>query len=165
MYKLTETLVTSIAELLKKRQLQVVTAESCTGGLIAQLLTHLSGSSQWFERGFVTYSNQAKQDMLAVPADILAQHGAVSEAVALAMAEGALTYSLADISLAVTGIAGPAGGTPEKPVGTVWFAWADKIKGAHASLMHFSGSRLQIREQAAVYALQGLFNHMGEHNG
>jgi nicotinamide-nucleotide amidase len=130
-------------------------AESCTGGLIAAACTDLAGSSNWFERGFVTYSNAAKTEMLGVDAPLIEQHGAVSEAVARAMAQGALRHSAAQVSLAVTGIAGPSGGTPDKPVGTVCFGWA--IDGAmHAEVRVFGGDRSAVRAAAARHALQRL---------
>lgn len=118
--------VARLAEALQARGQMLCTAESCTGGLIAAACTERAGSSAWFERGFVTYSNAAKSDLLGVPADCIARHGAVSREVALAMAEGALRRSRADWALAVTGIAGPTGGSVDKPVGTVWLAWATR---------------------------------------
>ncbi len=134
-------------------------AESCTGGLIAQSITAIAGSSAWFDRGFVTYSNAAKIDMLGVPAVLIDEHGAVSEAVAQAMAVGALEHSLANISGAVTGIAGPGGGSAYKPVGMVCFAWAIRQPGPPHVLAHtryFTGDRQQVREQAASYLLTAL---------
>jgi nicotinamide-nucleotide amidase len=119
-----ETLCASLAQVLGARQLSLCTAESCTGGLIAASCTQLSGSSAWFERGFVTYSNAAKHQLLGVPSGLIETHGAVSEEVARAMAFGALAHSRAHLSVAVTGVAGPTGGSPSKPVGTVWLAWA-----------------------------------------
>jgi nicotinamide-nucleotide amidase len=144
------------------RKLQIATAESCTGGLIAKLITDCAGSSVWFERGFITYSNLAKEQMLCVGADLLSRHGAVSEPVAAAMAEGALKFSQAQYSLSVTGIAGPGGGTDNKPVGTVCFGWAfwDNDKEAMCSMTStrlFSGSREKIRSQTAVSSLQKLY--------
>ena len=125
----------------------LATAESCTGGMIAAACTDLAGSSQWFERGFVTYSNAAKTEMLGVPAAMIEQDGAVSEAVARAMADGALTHSQANVSLAVTGVAGPTGGSDAKPVGTVWFAWC--VGGeTHSEMQHFAGDRAAIRAAA-----------------
>ena len=115
--------VSPLADALLQRGWMLATAESCTGGMIAAACTDLSGSSQWFERGFVSYSNEAKQDMLGVPGAVLARHGAVSEEVAQAMVLGALNHSKAQVAVAVTGIAGPTGGSPSKPVGTVCFAW------------------------------------------
>ncbi len=145
-----------LGEVLLARQHCLVTAESCTGGWVAQVMTAISGSSAWFDRGFVTYSNQAKQEMLGVPAGLLMTEGAVSEAVALAMAEGALRHSRADWSLAITGIAGPTGGSAEKPVGTVWFAWAGQSGWSAARSCRFTGNREQVRAQATVFALKNL---------
>jgi nicotinamide-nucleotide amidase len=138
----------------------MVTAESCTGGLIAASCTQLSGSSAWFERGFVTYSNAAKSELLGVDASLIEAQGAVSEEVAKAMALGALAHSPAHISVAVTGIAGPTGGSDAKPVGTVWLAWAwrDAKQGIHceAMLQHFQGSRAEVRYATAELALDHL---------
>lgn len=131
-------------------------AESCTGGWLAQSVTAIAGSSGWFDRGFVTYSNAAKMEMLAVPETTLEHHGAVSEATARAMAQGALAHSLADWAVAITGIAGPSGGSPEKPVGTVCFAWAAKDRGCEAQTCRFDGDRTAIREQSVRHALRGL---------
>lgn len=130
-------------------------AESCTGGLIAASCTALSGSSDWFERGFVTYSNRAKTEQLGVPAELLAQHGAVSEAVARAMAQGALAHAQADCSLAVTGVAGPTGGTPDKPVGLVWFGWAVGAR-TWTDSRHFNGDRAAVRAATVEHALSEL---------
>ena len=141
-------------ELLKHSHL-LATAESCSGGMIAAACTDLAGSSQWFERGFVTYSNAAKVEMLGVPAALIEQEGAVSEAVARAMADGALAHSQAHVSLAVTGVAGPTGGSEAKPVGTVWFAWC--VGGeTHSEMQHFAGDRAAIRAATVRYALQRL---------
>lgn len=144
---------------LQARGWQLALAESCTGGLIAQAVTAIAGSSAWFDRGFVTYSNAAKTEMLGVPASMILAHGAVSEAVGGAMAEGALHHSLAQLSGAVTGIAGPGGGSLQKPVGTVCVAWAwreaDQIR-VKVETCHFDGDRLTIREQAARHMLAGL---------
>jgi nicotinamide-nucleotide amidase len=145
-----------IGERLKARGYLLATAESCTGGWVAQVVTATAGSSAWFDRGFVTYSNQAKQDMLGVSADTLACHGAVSENVAREMAAGALRRSQAQAALAITGIAGPAGGTPDKPVGTVCLAWALTDGKVASCTCHFTGNRETIRRQAVVEALQGL---------
>ena len=137
----------------------LATAESCTGGMIAAACTDLAGSSQWFERGFVSYSNTAKTDMLGVPAVLIEQHGAVSEAVARAMADGALNHSQAQVSLAVTGVAGPTGGSDDKPVGTVWFAWC--VAGeTHSEMQHFAGDRGTVRAATLRYALQRLLAHL-----
>ena len=144
--------------------LLLATAESCTGGLIAKCLTDIPGSSAWFERGFVTYSNRAKAELLGVPDRVLDRHGAVSEPVALAMARGALGRSPADLAVAVTGIAGPDGGTPAKPVGTVWIAWAAR-RGrrveARAALFRLRGDRDAIRRRTAAVALDGLWDERG----
>lgn len=144
-----------LADLLQKKQWQLATAESCTGGLIAGACTDLAGSSNWFERGFVTYSNEAKSELLGVDAALIAQHGAVSEAVARAMAQGALAHSRARVALAVTGVAGPSGGSADKPVGTVWFAWC--VQGTLTSEMRcFAGDRAAVRAGAVQHALQRL---------
>ena len=145
-------------ELLKHRHMLAV-AESCTGGMIAAACTDVSGSSQWFERGFVTYSNDAKAEMLGVPAGLIEEHGAVSEAVARAMADGALTHSRAQVSLAVTGVAGPTGGSADKPVGTVWFAWC--VGGeTHSEMQHFAGDRAAVRAATVRYAMQRLLGFL-----
>ena len=145
-------------ELLKHSHL-LATAESCSGGMIAAACTDLAGSSQWFERGFVTYSNAAKVEMLGVPAALIEQEGAVSEAVARAMADGALAHSQAHVSLAVTGVAGPTGGSEAKPVGTVWFAWC--VSGeTHSEMQHFAGDRAAIRAATVRYALQRLLGFL-----
>ncbi len=149
-----ETLVNSVAQALRGSGRTLATAESCTGGLIAAACTDVAGSSDWFERGFVTYSNAAKVESLGVDAALIATHGAVSREVACAMASGALRHSHADIALAVTGIAGPGGATPGKPVGTVWLAWAQRGHPALAELLNLSGNRLAVREQTVVHALR-----------
>lgn len=138
----------------------LATAESCTGGGVAHACTAVAGSSTWFDRGFVTYSNEAKCDMLAVSADVLAHHGAVSEEAARAMAQGALKHSRAQVAIAVTGIAGPGGGTPTKPVGMVWFAWVETGRPPVTRQVDFSGDREAIRRQAVVAALDGLRNFL-----
>lgn len=140
---------------LKERRLVMTCAESCTGGWVAQTVTAVSGSSEWFDRGFVTYSNEAKQEMLGVPAATIARFGAVSEETARAMAVGALTHSHAQIALSITGIAGPTGGTPEKPVGLVCFGWA-KGNAAQTESKRFDGDREAVRRQAVIHALQGV---------
>lgn len=136
--------------------LSLATAESCTGGWVAQEITAIAGSSQWFERGFVTYSNEAKQDMLGVAPDTLARYGAVSPQVARAMVLGALGHSRAQVALAITGIAGPGGGSTEKPVGTVCFAWARQGQEPRLLNTLFSGDRLAVRQQAVRCALLGI---------
>ena len=145
----------TVAVLLTRQQQKLATAESCTGGLIAGALTALPGSSLWFERGWVTYSNAAKSEDLGVDAALIAQHGAVSEAVAAAMAAGARCAAHTDVALSVTGIAGPDGGTPAKPVGTVCFGWATPTQ-TRTETQHFNGDRQQVREQAIAHALAGL---------
>ena len=149
-------MVAALAEALLQRGEWLAVAESCTGGWLAQTLTARAGSSAWFDRGFVTYSNAAKQQMLGVPADTLAAQGAVSEATARAMADGVLAHSAADWSVAITGIAGPAGGSPEKPVGMVCFAWAAREKGCEVQTCHFAGDREAVRRQSVAQALAGL---------
>lgn len=153
---LADSLVPDLARALSARGWQLATAESCTGGLIAATCTELAGSSAWFDRGVVTYSNQAKTDLLGVPPDLIDTHGAVSEPVALAMAEGLLARCPADIAVAVTGIAGPGGGSVYKPVGTVWLAWAVRGGKAHAKRHWWPGDRAEVRRQTARQALSGL---------
>lgn len=145
-----------VGEGLLERKLMLATAESCTGGWVAQIVTSVSGSSQWFERGFVCYSNQAKSEMLGVRAETLSQYGSVSEEVVREMAEGALRYSHAQVSLAISGIAGPGGDTPGKPVGTVCLAWAVAGRVVLSRTDHFKGNRAAVRWQAVVGSLSGL---------
>jgi nicotinamide-nucleotide amidase len=148
-----------VADLLLKKRLFLATAESCTGGLIAAACTDLTGSSQWFDRGFVTYSNAAKTDMLGVDAALITQFGAVSEQVAAAMAQGALKHSAAQVSVAVTGVAGPTGGSAAKPVGTVWIGWC--VNGQTTTqLCHFDGDRAMVRTLTVQRALQGLIERL-----
>jgi nicotinamide-nucleotide amidase len=155
--------VSKLAEALIAKQIFLATAESCTGGLIAAACTDLTGSSAWFERGFVTYSNQAKTELLGVAAPLIAEHGAVSEPVARAMAEGAVRNSHAQIAVAVTGVAGPAGGSPSKPVGTVWFGFV--VGGKTSSeLQRFDGDRAAVRRAAVLHALHRL-NHLLDERG
>ena len=144
-----------VGEALLTRGWTVTTAESCTGGWIAKVLTDVAGSSQWFARGFVTYSNDAKSDMLGVSDETLARHGAVSEQVVLAMAAGAARAARAECAVAVSGIAGPGGAVPGKPVGSVWIAWQSPA-GAQTQLFEFAGDREAVRRQSVVAALQGL---------
>lgn len=153
--RLLEQLAVQTGIALSERSLMMATAESCTGGLVAAAITDISGSSAWFERGFVTYSNEAKSTMLGVPAKLIRDHGAVSEEVAHAMAEGALLNSRAQVALSITGVAGPTGGTPDKPVGMVCFGWCNRIV-TRAETQRFKGDRQQIRRQAAEHALRGL---------
>ena len=149
-------LVAPLADGLRAKGWRIACAESCTGGLIAAACTSLAGSSDWFERGFVTYSNEAKTEQLGVEASLINAHGAVSAEVVAAMAAGALVHSRADIALAVTGIAGPGGGVPGKPVGTVWLAWAQRGGAASVELLQLSGDRASVRAQTVVIALQRL---------
>jgi nicotinamide-nucleotide amidase len=148
--------VSRLADLLRARGERLATAESCTGGLIAGACTDLAGSSDWFERGFVSYSNEAKTELLGVPAALIAAHGAVSEAVARAMVEGALGHSRADWAVAVTGIAGPGGGSADKPVGLVWLAWMQRGGTAQAERHVFPGDRAAVRAATVARALEGL---------
>lgn len=143
---------------LLRLQRQVTAAESCTGGWIAKVFTDISGSSAWFERGFVTYSNEAKQQMLGVSAASLNTFGAVSEAVVREMASGALAAAHADYAISVSGIAGPDGGTQEKPVGTVWFGFASAAGEAAAISQHFQGDREAVRRQSVAFSLNYLLN-------
>ena len=148
-------LVERLAAALLRRNWHLVTAESCTGGMIAAACTDLAGSSQWFELGLVTYSNHAKSDLLGVDAELMSRLGAVSEDVARAMASGARKRSRADVAVAVTGVAGPTGGSPDKPVGTVWFGW--DVEGTLSSeVRHFSGDRAAVRQATLRHALQQL---------
>ena len=144
----------------RARGLVIATAESCTGGWAAQVITHTAGSSAWFERGFVTYANAAKTDMLGVRMDTIDKFGAVSLETAEEMATGALRNSRALISLAITGIAGPTGGSPDKPVGTVCFAWCTKDQAPSCERRLFSGDREAIRRQAVIHALAGLLQRI-----
>ena len=152
------------ADLIQKKGWMLVTAESCTGGMISAACTDLAGSSLWFERGFVTYSNEAKTDMLGVDAALIARHGAVSEAVARAMAAGALARSKAQVAVAVTGVAGPTGGTASKPVGTVWFGFA--LSGSSSRLVsemrQFDGDRAAVRSATVQHALRRLVELLRE---
>ncbi|MEO5700445.1 MAG: CinA family protein [Casimicrobiaceae bacterium] len=132
------------------------TAESCTGGLVAATLTAVPGSSAWFERGFVTYSNASKEEMLGVPPALIAAHGAVSQATAAAMVTGAIIRSRAEVAVAVTGVAGPAGGTPDKPVGTVCFAWIRREGAPVVATRYFPGDRAAVRAASVAVALAGL---------
>ncbi|MDD4912179.1 MAG: nicotinamide-nucleotide amidohydrolase family protein [Sideroxydans sp.] len=151
-----DTLAAQVGEVLKAHGMMLVTAESCTGGGVAQAVTDIAGSSAWFERGFVTYANQAKVEMLGVRQSTLDSHGAVSEMTVREMVMGAMAHSHAHIAVAVSGIAGPGGGTVEKPVGTVWFAWALR-DGQVLALCHLlAGNRAAVREQSVSIALQGI---------
>lgn len=156
------TLAQALAQALLARGWRLATAESCTGGLISATCTDLSGSSAWFDRGFVTYSNEAKQDSLGVPVELIQTHGAVSEPVARAMVQGALRHALADVAVAVTGVAGPSGGSPDKPVGTVWLAWGRRDGGVHAERHWFPGDRSQVRQATVEQALRGLLQLLAQ---
>lgn len=150
-----------VGQLLLKRGAKITTAESCTGGGIAQAITAVPGSSQWFDCGYVSYSNQAKQYLLGVEAEVLQQFGAVSEQVVQQMARGAIQACKADYAIAVSGIAGPDGGTTDKPVGTVWLCWAEPSK-TFSKKYQFKGDRLAVREQAIKISLQELLHQIGE---
>jgi len=149
-----EALAAELGATLAERGWMLAAAESCTGGWAAQAITSVAGSSAWFDRGFVTYSNEAKRDMLGVRAETLAEHGAVSEATVREMAEGALRHSRAQAAFAISGIAGPGGGSDSKPVGTVCFAWSAAGQPAAAETRHFDGDRCLVRMQAVAYALR-----------
>jgi nicotinamide-nucleotide amidase len=145
-----------VGRLCKRRKVVLASAESCTGGGLAEALTRISGSAKWFDRGFVTYSNGAKKEMLGVSQRTLAKNGAVSEPVAREMAAGVLKKTPGDIAVSITGIAGPTGGSRSKPVGLVWFAWAERKGAVQSRAFRFDGGRLEIRRQAVAVALQGL---------
>ena len=150
-------LARQLGDVLKQRQLVLATAESCTGGGVAEAITEIAGSSAWFDCGFVTYSNAAKMRLLHVPEHVLAQHGAVSDQTAAAMCTGAIANSLASVAVSTTGIAGPDGAVPGKPVGTVYFGWAigDQVT---TQRMEFIGNRQAVREQSVAHALQTLLS-------
>lgn len=167
-----ETLAAIVGARLKSAGRMLATAESCTGGWVSQAVTAVAGSSDWFERGFVVYSNEAKEDMLGVSAECLARHGAVSEEVAREMARGAIRRSRAHVALAITGIAGPSGGTPGKPVGMVCFAWATGFGPqagdvpaleVRSETRHLNGDRADVRRQAVIRALQGVIELLDAH--
>jgi nicotinamide-nucleotide amidase len=147
--------VQELGDALRKASWTLATAESCTGGMIAARCTDLAGSSDWFERGFVTYSNAAKSDMLGVDPQLIVREGAVSEAVVRAMASGALKHSQSQVTVAVTGVAGPGGGSVGKPVGTVWFGWATPMVLV-SEVQHFGGDRAQVRAATVEHALRRL---------
>lgn len=156
-----EALAAKVGALLLRNGERLVTAESCTGGWVGQCLTAVAGSSSWFDRGFITYSNEAKIEILGVGGDTLAAHGAVSEATAGAMALGALRCSRATWALAITGVAGPGGGSPERPVGTVCFAWAGPDGCLATASRRFPGDREAVRAQSVAHALQGVLRRAG----
>lgn len=153
-------LAAQLVSLLSNAGKLLVTAESCTGGLVAKLVTDIAGSSSALERGFVTYSNDAKEEMLGVSSSTLETHGAVSEATVIEMAEGALANSRADLSVAISGIAGPGGATAEKPLGLVWFAWGQKSHSTVSESRIFTGDRDAVRQQAAGLALSHLISEL-----
>ncbi|NQY26509.1 MAG: nicotinamide-nucleotide amidase [Piscirickettsiaceae bacterium] len=155
LYQLSE----HLASCLLDRQWLLASAESCTGGWLAKCCTDIVGSSAWFDRGFVTYSNRAKHELIHVSSTTTEQFGAVSEQVAIEMADGALANSSADITVSITGIAGPDGGSNDKPVGTVCFAWAQKNSAITTAIHHFSGNRDSVRRQAVKIALEGLIKN------
>lgn len=154
-------LAEQVGAALKQRAIMLTTAESCTGGWVAREITAVPGSSHWYDRGFITYTNQSKQEMLGVQEETLETYGAVSEQTVCEMAEGALQNSHADISIAVSGIAGPDGGTPEKPVGTVCLAWAGAEHVTRSLVKRYKGDREKVRQQAVEEALQGLLDFLG----
>lgn len=149
-------LTADLAEILQKKGWLMATAESCTGGMLSAACTDLAGSSNWFERGFVSYSNEAKTELLGVDAALIGRHGAVSEEVARAMAQGAVAHSRAQVAVAVTGVAGPTGGSADKPVGTVWFGWATPAAGIVTQMQRFDGDRAAVRQASVRHALQRL---------
>jgi nicotinamide-nucleotide amidase len=155
-------LAAQVGGVLRAHGLMLATAESCTGGGVANAITDVAGSSAWFERGFVTYSNLSKQQMLGVRETTLNQHGAVSELTVREMVAGALQHSSAQVALAVSGIAGPDGGTADKPVGLVWFAWGIKHGNTHAQRHQLGGNRAEVRAQAVHVALQGIINMLNQ---
>lgn len=149
-----------VGNALKLHAISLATAESCTGGWVAREITAIPGSSHWFDRGLVTYTNQSKQEMLGVKEATLEKYGAVSEQTVMEMAEGALQHSHAGVSVAISGIAGPGGGSTEKPVGTVCLAWAMEDKPTQCQTLHYEGDREQVRQQAVISALQGLLDYL-----
>lgn len=149
-------IVRDLGRILKEKKEMLATAESCTGGWVGEVITAIPGTSHWYDRGFITYSNAAKREMLGVSTDTLARFGAVSEQTARAMAEGAINNSQARLALAITGIAGPEGGTAEKPVGYVCFAWAGYQRETVSECVRFDGDRRQVREQSVRHALEGM---------
>lgn len=159
----TGVLAQQVGDTLLAHQWQLATAESCTGGGIAAALTDIAGSSQWFERGFVTYSNEAKQEMLGVSADTLEKQGAVSESTVREMVTGALAHSRAQVAVAVSGIAGPSGGTVDKPVGMVCLAWLVAGTEPVVDTKHFDGDRAAVRAQAVACALRGVLELLDEY--
>jgi len=157
-----QSLAEQVGARLKAAGLLLACAESCTGGWVAQAVTAVAGSSDWFDRGFVTYSNAAKHEMLGVATATIDRFGAVSEETARSMAEGALAHSHAGISLAITGVAGPTGGTPAKPVGMVCFAWTQRSGAAKSRTLYLAGDREQVRRQAVAVALEGILEMLDQ---
>lgn len=155
-------LCAQLAQRLLARRERAATAESCTGGLLAARFTDLAGSSEWFDRGFVTYSNEAKTELLGVPSALILRFGAVSEEVVRSMALGARARSRAQWAVSISGVAGPSGGTREKPVGTVWMAWAGPSGEVFSALFHFAGDRAAVREAAIAAAVEGLLARIPE---
>jgi len=155
-------LAINVGRALAERRWMLATAESCTGGLVAGAITDVAGSSGWFDRGFVTYSDEAKVELLGVAVETLARFGAVSEATAREMAAGALARTCADVAVVVTGVAGPTGGTPDKPVGLVWFAWAVRGGRIDAESRRFDGDRAAVRDASVGEALRGLLERAGQ---
>ena len=155
---ISQTMTEQLGKLLMMQHLMLTTAESCTGGLLAEMITQIPGSSNWFERGFITYSNNSKREMLGVSNDTLESFGAVSEQTACAMVEGALTNSRANVAVAITGIAGPDGATDNKPVGTVCLAWQREGQQIQSVTVQFKGDRQEVRQQACLMAMQGLID-------
>ncbi len=155
-----EQLSQQLGSLLLEHGQIMVTAESCTGGGVASAITDIAGSSAWFDRAFVTYSNEAKQEMIGVKSETLAEYGAVSEPVVIEMVEGALKHSNATIGVSISGIAGPGGGSEEKPVGTVCFAWSNNSDWLQVETQHFSGGRGEVRQQAVMHALETIKNYL-----
>ena len=162
---MTEDEITALARrlgrLCKRRKVEISVAESCTGGGLAAAITRISGSAKWFDRGFVTYSNTAKKELLGVSQRTLRLHGAVSEPVAREMARGVLQHSPSDVGVSITGIAGPTGGSRSKPVGLVWIAWAVRDGPVQPRAFHFKGNRVDVRRQAVAIAIQGLMDLLG----
>lgn len=155
-----EEMAKRLGELLAQHDYSLVTAESCTGGGLSEIITRIAGSSGWFDRAYVTYSNAAKVEMIGVSEETLNSFGAVSENTAIEMAEGALNNSHADLSVSITGIAGPGGGSPEKPVGMVCFAWSNRQGETRSTEIIFQGDRQTIRQQACLLAMQGLLEYL-----
>lgn len=158
-----DVLATQVGGVLKSHGMLLATAESCTGGGVAQAVTEISGSSAWFDRGFVTYANAAKVEMLGVRQATLDERGAVSELTVREMVEGALQHSYAHVAVAISGIAGPTGGSPEKPVGTVWFAWSLRNGETTTQVHHLAGTRSEVRVQSVHIALQGVLQLLDKH--